>query len=289
MANVPLYDQAARRLRRERAIASGGDPFLAQRALDDILDRLGAVQRRFQHALLIGTLDAGWSTLLTGVAAEVSVVDPASGVAMRAGGVAADENALPFETGTFDLLLSAGTLDTTDNLPGALVEARRVLKPDSLFIGALPGAGSLPRLRAALAAADEASGRAAPRLHPGIDARTMGDLLARAGFVLTVVDVDRVTIGYGDLLSLVGDLRAHAATNILSRRSRIPLTRGALRTARDAFAPQASGDRAYERVELLHFLGWTPGPDQPQPAKRGSANASLAAALSGSLQGPDKG
>lgn len=289
MASVPLYDQATRHLRRNRATAAGTEAFLARRAFDDMLDRLGAVQRRFQHALLLGSLDAGWSAELKCVAAHVSVADPATSPATRAGGIAADESALPFENATFDLLVSAGTLDTADDLPGALVEARRILKPDSLLIGALPGAGSLPLLRAALAAADEASGRAAPRLHPGIDARTMGDLLARAGFVLTVVDVDRVAIGYGDLLPLVHDLRAHAATNVLSRRTRTPLSRTALGTAREAFMSQAQSGRVYERVELLHFLGWTPGPGQPQPAKRGSATASLAAALGGGIERPDKG
>ena len=254
-------------------------PFLAERCAEDLIERLGDVRRRFAHGLLVGALDASWPERLRAKADRVSVIDPQARLATRASGSGADEAALPFETDAFDLVVAAGTLDTADDLPGALVEFGRVLKPDGLLIGALPAAGSLPRLRAAMLAADAAAGGAAPRLHPSLDARTMGDLLGRAGFVLTVVDVDRLDVGYGGLPALVRDLRAHAATNVLARRSRRPLGRSALAAAEGAFAESGRDGRTYERFELLHFSGWTRGPDQPQPARRGSATASLADAL----------
>jgi hypothetical protein len=49
-----------------------------------------------------------------------------------------------------------------------------------------------------------------------------------------------------------------AATNILSARSRKPLTRSAVAAAARQFASQAQDGRVTERFELLHFAAWTP-------------------------------
>ncbi len=130
-------------------------------------------------------------------------------------------------------------------------------------------------------AADDAVGLAAsPRLHPQIDVRAAGDLLARAGFALPVADVEGVQARYGSFLTLVEDLRASAATNILLSRSQAPVTRLGLAAAMADFSAAADEDgKTAERFEIIHLSGWAPSPDQPKPAKRGSATASLAAAL----------
>ncbi|HEV2078361.1 MAG TPA: class I SAM-dependent methyltransferase [Allosphingosinicella sp.] len=192
-----------------------------------------------------------------------------------------DEDRLPFADSSFDLVTSVGTLDSVNDLPGALTLIRRVLRPDGLFLGAFAGAGSLPRLRSAMLAADSAEGAAAsPRIHPQIDIRAAGDLLQRAGFSLPVVDGDTVTVRFSGLPALVSDLRSMAATNSLSARSQLPITRRGFAAAIADFEENAdSGGKTPERFEILYLIGWSPSPDQPRPAQRGSATQSLASAL----------
>ena len=143
-----------------------------------------------------------------------------------------------------------------------------------MFLGAFVGAGSLPRLRAALRVGE--ANRPVARLHPAIDVRATGDLLMRAGFALPVADVETLDVGYAGLGRLLDDLRGMAAGNILAERR--PLTRGALGAAAAAFAAPEGG-RPRERFDIVFVTGWAPDPSQPKPARAGSATASLAASL----------
>jgi SAM-dependent methyltransferase len=247
---------------------------------EDLLERLDTVTRKFEHALDLGCGGGSVSEGLRARGVDVVAADPGFAFAGAAGGVQADEDRLPFADGSFDLVVSLGVLDSVNDLPGALLLIRRVLKPDGLFLGALAGGGSLPRLRSAMLAADAAQGGAAPRIHPQIDVRAAGDLLTRAGFALPVVDWHGVDVRFRHLLSLVADLRAMGATNVLASRSRQPLGREALAAAMEDFAAHADPDgKTAERFEIIHLLGWAPAPSQPKPARRGSATVSLAEAL----------
>lgn len=275
------FDRALRRLRRDRAAAAGdGADYLYARAADELIARLDLVTRRFARALDLGTHRGALAARLRERGMEVVQLDAGARFAAAAGGVRGDEDRTPMGDGAFDLAVSLGALDSVNDLPGALILARRALRPDGLFLGAFAGAGSLPRLRAAMAAADEAEGGASPRIHPQIDVRAAGDLLQRAGFALPVVDAETVEVRYSGLPSLVADLRGMGATNILAARARRPLGRRGYAAAIAAFAAAAEADgKTRERFEILHLSGWAPSPDQPQPARRGSATASLAAAL----------
>jgi len=275
------FDRALRRLRRDRAALAGDDAdYLFRRAADEMLERLDLVTRRFSRALDLGTGRGYLAGRLRERGMEVVQADAGARFAALSGGVQGDEDRLPFADGAFDLVVSLGALDSVNDLPGALILARRALVPDGLFLTAFAGAGSLPRLRAAMAAADEAEGGAAPRIHPQIDVRAAGDLLQRAGFALPVADSETVEVRYRGLSGLLADLRAMGATNILAARSRRPVGRLGYAAAAAAFAAAAEADgKTRERFEILHLLGWAPGPDQPQPARRGSATASLAEAL----------
>ena len=241
--------------------------------LEGIDERLQAVTRSFADVLDLGCFDAGFPAP-TG--ARVARFDPGLGFARAAHGVQGDEDRLPFADASFDLVVSAGVLDTVDDLPGALALIRRVLRPDGLFLGALVGAGSLPRLRAAWRAAD--GDRPAARLHPQVDVRAAGDLLVRAGFALPVADVETLSVRYRDLGRLLDDLRGMAAGNVLAART--PATRARLAAAAQAFAAAADPDgRTSETFALIFLTGWAPDASQPKPARRGSATVSLAAAL----------
>jgi SAM-dependent methyltransferase len=274
------FDRALRRLRRDRAAASHGEAdYLLRHAADELLDRLEGVKREFRRVLVLGNADGNLAESLR--ARGMAVVTADAGARFAAGGVEGDEDRTPFEPGSFDLVVSIGVLDSVNDLPGALILIRSALKPDGLFLGAFAGAGSLPRLRRAMQAAEETEGLpASPRIHPQIDLRAAGDLLQRAGFALPVVDGETVTVRFGSLLRLVADLRAMGATNLLRSRSARPLTRIGLAAAIADFAAAASPDgKTEERFELVYLTGWSPAPDQPKPARRGSATASLADAL----------
>jgi len=167
------------------------------------------------------------------------------------------EDEADFPSGAYDLVVAIGTLDSVNDLPAALQLIKDALRPDSLLIGAIVGGDSLPHLRAAMREADIAMGVASPHVHPRIEASALAALLSGAGFVMPVVDVDRVDVSYASLGRLVADLRAMAGTNLLSERDRQPLTRRAYAAACTAFAEAGDGNRTLERFEILHFACWT--------------------------------
>ena len=279
MSAPVLFDRELRRTRRERAWRSDGQAFLYEHAFAELIDRLADVRRRFDRVLLLGCVAPEWPERLRTIVGDVTVSDASPLIASHCGGVAADEDRLPFANASFDLVVAVGALDGIDDLPGALVLLRRTLRPDGLLLGAIAGAGSLPRLRRAMLAADALGGGATARLHPAIDVRTAGDLLSRAGFALPVADTETVEVSYPGLPRLVADLRAHGATNILARRARAPLGGSAYAAAIADFASGAADGRTIERFEILYLSGWSPAPTQPQPARRGSATRSLAETL----------
>jgi SAM-dependent methyltransferase len=240
-----LFDSKARALRRERA-RRNPVLFLQERTLEEIVERLAYVRRNFS------------STLLLGMSSPPAALAPRYGHVVAA---EADPDKLQFEPGSFDLIIALGTLDTVDDLPDALLRLRFLLKPDSLLIGAMAGGESLPRLRQAMRAADAAGGEATPHVHPRIEPAGLAHLLTAAGFVMPVVDVDRVSVGYRNFSRLVSDLRGMGATNVLAERSRKPLTRPALAAAEQEFGKSAESGRTIETFEILHFAGWTPPAD----------------------------
>jgi len=275
---IEIFDRALRRRRRDRAAPGFADhAFVRDDIVAGLLDRLDSVKRVFGRALDLGAADGALGRALGARGMNVVSADPGFACARATGGVQCDEDRLPFADASFDLVVSAGGLETVNDLPGALALIRRVLRPDGLFLAGFPGAGSLPRLREALMAADMAvTGGAAPRLHPQIDVRAAGDLLQRAGFALGVADSETLTVRYGDPLRLIADLRGMAATNLL-RAPRPPLTRRHVAAMIERFAAAADPDgRTAERIEIVYLTGWSPAPDQPRPARRGSGTRSLA-------------
>jgi hypothetical protein len=254
---LPLFDTRLRAMRRDRAARKGAELFLLERAFTDCLERLDLVQRQFSRALLIGCPDPSWPDRLRRLVPVVEPLDPGGLFAQAAGGLQIVEDQRPAPTTTYDLVLAIGTLDTVNDLPGALRSIFRAMTGGALLIGAVSGGETLPQLRGAMRVADQAGGEALPHVHPRIEASALAPLLGSAGFTMPVVDVDRVPVAYPSLGSLVADLRAMAATNILTARPRRPLLRDAVRAAANAFAEAGDGARTTEIFELLHFAAWT--------------------------------
>lgn len=273
-----IFDRARRARQRDRMTPRFAEhDFLYRAMLDELLDRLGDVQRPLPEALVIGTPDGSARSALEAMGKRVVCADPGFLAARATGGVQVDEDALPFADESFDLIIACGTLDSVNDLPGALILMRRILRPDGLMLAAFSGAGSLPRLKSALLAAE--GDRPGQHVHPQIDVRSAGDLLGRAGFAMPVADGDVLTIRYGDALRLMHDLRGMGAGNVLATRAP-SLTRFTMMRAAAHFADAADPDgRTAEQMAVVYLSGWKPDASQARPARRGSATVSLAAAL----------
>jgi SAM-dependent methyltransferase len=285
MAESPIiFDRALLRQRRRRAAALGPATFLLDRAANDLADRLAAVLRRFELAVDLGTSGAAVRAALGRLESVGRIVaaDTVPGSSPGETFVVADAEALPFGDGTLDLVVSALALQFVNDLPGVLVQIRRALKPDGLFLAALIGGETLTELRQSFAAAEsDIEGGVSPRVAPFADLRDLGALLQRAGFALPVTDVDRVTVRYDSAFGLMHDLRRMGATNALITRRRTPLRRATLLRMAEIYAQRFadSDGRVRATFEIVWLSGWAPHPDQQQPLKPGSAKARLADAL----------
>jgi SAM-dependent methyltransferase len=280
MADSPMiFDRALLRFRLRRAMALGPATFLLDRVAGEMADRLAAVLRRFDLAVDLGTPGTAVRTALAslGSVGRIIAADVASGST-----VVADEEALPFGDATLDLVVSALALQFVNDLPGVLIQIRRALKPDGLFLAALLGGDTLTELRQSFAEAEsEIEGGISPHVAPFADLRDLGFLLQRAGFALPVTDADRLIVRYDSALALMRDLRRMGATNALHARRRTPLKRATILRMADIYASRfADGDgRIRATFEVVWLSGWAPHPDQQQPLKPGSAKARLADAL----------
>lgn len=272
-----IFDRPAYRARRARA---RGEAFLAAQAAAHIAARAGAVNRTFLRALDLGSRAEAFAAL-RGCAA--SWVRTTHGVAAaQEACVIADEELLPFAPESFDLIVSVLSLHAANDLPGALLQIRRALKPDGIFLAALFGGETLSELRQAFAAGEaNASGGVSPRVSPFADVRDLGGLLQRAGFALPVADVERTIVRYRDLGTLFADLRALGETNVLRERRRTFLSRRALASVTEEYAARFADPDGRFRAsfDIVYLTGWAPHESQQKPLAPGSAKARLADAL----------
>jgi SAM-dependent methyltransferase len=286
-SNNVLFDRRTLRRRRERA-ATGldGVDFLIREAAGRLIERLGDVRRDFSLAVEIGCHTGQLAEMLAGrpQIGRLLQCDLSPAMVRRTTGprLVADGEALPFGPDRFDLVLSCFDLHWVNDLPGMLAQIRYTLKPDGLFLAAMPGGTTLVELRESLMRAElELEGGAGLRVSPFVDVRDAGMLLQRAGFALPVVDVETITVTYGHPLALMAELRAMGEANALVERSRRPLRRATLARACELYL-ELFGDargRVPATFQLLMISGWKPDPSQPQPIRRGSGQTSLAKAL----------
>lgn len=285
-----LFDRALLRKRLDRAAPGfAAADFLKRRAAEDAVMRLEAIMRDFPVAVDLGARTGAFREALaqSDAAARVGVlVETDLSLPMLAGRsgprLIADEEQLPFAFGSLDLVVSSLALHWTNDVVGALIQARRALKPDGLFIGSMFGGGTLFELRRSLLTAEaELTGGAGQRVSPFADPADAAGLLQRAGFALPVADVDRVTVRYAHPLKLLADLRAMGETSVLADRHPKPLTRAVLSRAFEIYQQQfADPDGRFPATfEILTVTGWTPDESQQKPLAPGSAKMRLADAL----------
>ncbi len=274
---IDVFDPAAVRRHRARAAPNlGSHDFLVREIAERLAGRLDDVRRDFALAL-----DLGHHAALADGRAGIGRV-LRCGALPDHGPVAADEELLPFADASFDLAVSLLSLHWINDLPGALAQLRRTLKPDGLFLAAMFGGDTLHELRASWAAAEIAvEGGASPRVAPFVDLRDAGALLQRAGFALPVVDLDSITVSYPDAFALMRELRGMGETNAAHERRKRFTRRATLMAMVEHYHANHADDdgRIRATFQIVYLTGWAPDASQQQPLAPGSARARLADAL----------
>ncbi|MDX5594864.1 methyltransferase domain-containing protein [Pseudovibrio sp. SPO723] len=287
MSHPSLFDRSLIMQRRKKALAKpvAGADFLLKAAAQDLEDRLMMLSRSFETAVDLGghgnyTTEAlrNSGKVQRVIRADLFTPDQNSGTP----DLVIDDAVLPFAEQSVDLIVSSLNLQLLDDLPGTLVQIRRALKPDGLFLGLLLGTDSLIELRDSFMRAEmEVTGGVSPRVIPFADTRDLGGLLQRAGFALPVADLDKLTVRYDTLFDLIKDLRAMGATNPLAERSKRFTPRAVFMKAAEHYAQNYRDEdgRIRATFTFASLSGWAPHESQQKPLRPGSAKQSLAAAL----------
>lgn len=257
-----MTDTASLTLRRARAGSEG--MFLHAAAADEFQDRLGMVNKSFTDAAVVTGFHDFWAQHY----ANAKIVS--------------DTETLSLEPQAHDVILHAMSLHWANDPVGQLIQCRRALRPDGLFVAISFGGDTLQELRRALGEAEIAvTGGLSPRIAPMPELRDLGGLLQRAGFALPVADTATLTVEYRDIWHLMHDLRAMGETNALNTRLRKPTRRAVFEQAQNLYAQHFATDTGKLRAsfELQVLTGWAPDASQPQPLRPGSAQQRLADAL----------
>jgi SAM-dependent methyltransferase len=265
---------------------------LLARVADDFAERLQIVRGEFPRAASIGSYHGLLSRRLRQLPniGRMIDVEPSQALTLAEGlKVAAEDDALPFAGGSLDLVVSGLSLQLVNDLPGALIQINRALKPDGLLLAAILGGETLRELREAwLLAEAEVLGGASPRVAPFADVRELGGLLQRAGFALPVADSDVIGVTYASPLDLMREIKAMGASNMLTERRRTPVSRGLLFRAAEIYQDRfgLADGRVPATFEIVTLTGWAPHENQQKPLRPGSAQMRLSDALKPSPKGP---
>lgn len=260
-----LSDRAALARQRARALRAGNGAAaeLHGRVAEAVQSRLVEVNRTFTAPAVVTGFPEFWRDVLPGAR------------------VVEDAEVLALEPGAHDLVVHALALHWADDPLGQIIQCRRALRPDGLFLAVMPGGRSLHELRAALAQAEaDLTGGLSPRVLPMAEVRDAGGLLQRAGLALPVADVQAQPLAYRDLDRLAADLRGAGEGNALAARHRRPMPRALWARAKAVYARAFGGDGLFPvTLELIWLAGWAPHDSQQRPLRPGSAAARLAEAL----------
>jgi len=285
--DAQIFDR--RLLRSRRARFAGGfaeHEFLIAHVANELAERVAAVLREFPLGLDLGAHHGLVGRRVADLRNVGGMVYADSTFELTARcprpALVCDEDLLPFREPSFNLIVSGLALHRVNDIPGALIQIRRCLVPDGLFMAAALGARSLIELRTALLEAEtEMQGGASPHIAPFADVREDGALLQRAGFALPVTDSEIVTVTYATLLDLMRELRAMGGGNVLQSRRKTPLARGTIERAEQIYRARHSveGGKIGASFELVYLCGWAPDASQQKPLAPGSATMRLADAL----------
>ena len=285
-AKARVFDRDLLRRRRDRQAGGfGAHDFLMAEVAERLLDRLDDVTRSFPLALDLGSHDGllarlrhGRGGVETFLQADLSMAMAGRACLTGHPAFVADEEWLPVKAAALDLILSNLNLHWVNDLPGALLQIHRALKPDGLFLGAMFGGNTLQELRDCLMRAELAeTGGVSPRVSPFADVADAAALMQRAGFALPVVDSETITVTYPNMLKLLADLRGMGEANLVVDRLKRPTRRAVIAHAAALYAQDHAGPdgRLLATFQILFLTGWSPHQSQQQPLKPGSGQTSL--------------
>ena len=296
--SVPiLFDQRLIRQHRQRASHRYADfAFLKDAAAIRLADRLELMRRHFDLCLDIGAHDGRLAQHFAelGKIGHMIHTDPADGFALASkqhgSGVVHALGDLPYKPESFDAVFSCLSLHWVDDLPGLMMQARRLLKPDGLLLVSLLGGNSLAELKQALAEAEQdITGGLSPRCAPMADIRDIGGLMSRAGLALPVADSDRLTVNYPHMFKLMEDLRGMGEQNAMLARLKTPTRRRVFIRAAEIYQQRFA--RANGQIpasfEIVTVTGWAPHKSQQKPLRPGTAAHRLASALESYEKDPE--
>lgn len=276
-----IFNRRLLKMRRNR-VAPNFEDFLKAELCERLADRLEDITRDFPVALELGCHSGQLQRVLVGRGGIQRLVqcDLAEQMVRAASGdhkLVADEEFLPFAPESFDLVMSAGSLHWVNDLPGTLVQIRRILKPDGLFLAVLPGPNSLRELRETFAAIEARHGAIRPHIAPFVEVRDAGNLLARAGFALPVADHDTLNLTYEHPLKLLRELKAMGENNHLISQEKAVLSKSFFAELCEHYLSHYALDngRISATIELVTLTSWAPHESQQQPARRGSGQVSM--------------
>jgi SAM-dependent methyltransferase len=272
--------------RKKRALRAGtaDADFLMRRVAEDLGERLSTVGRDFPEAAALFCQTAATGDVLrqSGKVGHIHRIEADAALLGDGQGMIATPETIPLPAESLDLAVSLLSLHSMNDIPGMLIQIRRALRPDGLFLGALAGSGTLAELRESLLLAEtELSGGASPRVAPFVDVRDAGGLLQRAGFALPVADTETIRVRYPSMFELMRDLRAMGETSILTARPRRPVPLRFFTRAAEIYAERhAEADgRIPATFQVVWLSGWAPHASQQKPLRPGSATARLADVL----------
>lgn len=282
-----IFNQQLLHKRIIRAVRNHGyEDFLIRRIAEDITSRLTLTNREFAVCALFGDHFGILAPALADVPnvhdlVLLNNINPADAPLIHPHIIGSEEQ-LPLAPHSINLAVLPLALQHVNDLPGALIQLKRALKPDGLLIAAILGGDTLMELRDALLSAEMAiTGGAVPRIHPRVDIRDLGTLLQRAGFALPVVDSDKITVTYRSAIHLMHDLRALGLTNVLCEGAGLRLNRHIVAKLEEIYRERypAPNGRINATFEIIYLTGWSPHESQQKPLKPGSAKMRLADVL----------
>lgn len=298
--------KAAQKARAASAPSAATFDYLRDEVASRVVDRLCDMSRTFPRALDLycGSGHVARALVAAGnkpgvetlAVADVHASVVAAGVAGTAGALGAagdgfvfrEEDAVAESEGAFvprgslDLVVSSCGLHWVNDLPGVLTRANGMLKPDGLFLGAMYGGDTLRELRVSMQLAEEeVRGGVSPHVSPMVHAPDAGNVLQRAGFVLTTVDLDEIVVPFRDMSAVMCHLKGMGEGNaVLGRRGHYG--RGLFARASEIYEERFGytdhlGRKAVPATfQCVHLCGWAPARDgQPVPKKAGSGTVSL--------------
>ncbi|PCI52031.1 MAG: SAM-dependent methyltransferase [Alphaproteobacteria bacterium] len=272
-----IFDRRTLRRNRDRAAKNfTAHDFLVREVADRLYDKYCDIKRDFTHILDLGCHDGALSKLLsdkTVINQDLSRDFLTTGLCIQA-----DEELLPYQSGSLDLVLSNLSLHWVNDLPGCLTQIMQALKPDGLFLCAVLGGETLTELRTSLLEAEiNIRGGASPRISPFVDIKNAGSLLQRAGFALPVIDTDRITVTYENVFKLMQELKGMGEANILTKRFRGLTSPRIMRECAKIYHEKFTDHRGRITVsfDIIYMMGWSPHKSQQQPLKPGQGKVSF--------------